>query len=456
MGILMKNGVSYTGSMLGGSTKTFKSVLEAGETSISFVDTLITGNSTIDYETSKLGVNPTNIEVANNAVTLTFAAQAEDIGIKVTISNDAAEPAPAFTTMRFLKSTGASRIALPIDIQSKGPNLSLDFYINTSLLNGSAIFGSQWASAFLMTFNNSNGNLCWEHGGAQSTIGTVQNKIYHVNVDWNKITANELAVTSSPSGNSGTSDKLYLFCGESNGHNAACILGRMKIYEYDNLIMDLLPTKIGGEACYYDLIGKKPYFSYTSTPLELVEFAYDEPTPCISVGGSQQILHLPMTFTTGNENYILKSKMYFSSNHATTVNDYSYFVTAWNGGTNMIANDYGGYISVYPTGGRNLISMNGIKDRWIDIEINQAQNYVKIDGVIYNNTWRNDNTQFYIQGGNTGAPVFYGEIQVYQNGTLIANYIPSVKANGIGYFYDTVSQTDKVSEGNSSFGYACF
>ena len=124
MGNLMKNGVSYTGSMLGGSTKTFKGILEAGETSISFVDTLITGNSTIDYETSKLGVNPTNIEVANNAVTLTFAAQAEDIGIRVTVSNDAVEPAP--TKMRFLKATGQQYIELP-DVRGN-EGIKLEFY----------------------------------------------------------------------------------------------------------------------------------------------------------------------------------------------------------------------------------------------------------------------------------------------------------------------------------------
>ena len=460
MGNLMKNGVSYTGSMLGGSTKTFKGILEAGETSISFVDTLITGNSTIDYETSKLGVNPTNIEVANNAVTLTFAAQVEDIGIRVTISNDAAEPAP--TKMRFLKATGQQYIELP-DVRGN-EGIKLEFYgylADCTVAQG--MFGTQWSRDCLCIVNSgaSGGsiNIEWQRngGGADALTVPCNKPVYFVFDTNGKVRANEQTITFTPTWYS--SKTLKLFCGGDNGsHTSKLWASEMKIYKNDVLVKDLIPTRVKGVPCYYDVIGRKPYFSKTSTPFQLEEIEY-KPTPCISVSGAQQILHLPMTFSTGNENYILKSKMYFSSRHASAVNDYAYFVCAWNDSTNMVANDYGGAISIYPTGGRSLVSMNGIKDRWIDIEINQAQNYVKIDGVIYNNTWRSGTSQFYIQGGNTGTAstsVFYGETQIYRNGVLIANYIPSVKANGIGYFYDTVSQTDKVSEGSSSFGYACF
>ena len=45
----------------------------------------IDSNSTIRYYTSVFGVNPTDVSVANNAVTLTFPAQIADIGVKVRI-----------------------------------------------------------------------------------------------------------------------------------------------------------------------------------------------------------------------------------------------------------------------------------------------------------------------------------------------------------------------------------
>lgn len=271
MGNLMKNGVSYTGSMLGGSTKTFKGILEAGETSISFVDTLITGNSTIDYETSKLGVNPTNIEVANNAVTLTFAAQAEDIGIRVTISNDAAEPAP--TKMRFLKATGAQKITLPVYVDE---GLEIDFYADFSSahLEEAAIYDdSTWSTSgyILHTFTSDNELYgLWRPG--ENRFKIPKDRICHFHITDTQLICNETVLTKSNI--SVNHDPLHLFSRYNGTHRIYASFSRMKISKLGNLVMDLLPTKIGGEACYYDLVGKKAYFSETSTPFELEELEY--------------------------------------------------------------------------------------------------------------------------------------------------------------------------------------
>ena len=461
MGILMKNGVSYS-APYAGYTKTLKEKLVAGETSVTFVDNCITNNVMVDWEVSKFGLVPTDKIEGNHSLTFVFPAQQEDVWVKATftsISSNSEEPS---NKMVFLKATGQQYIELPDVRGNEGIKLEFYGFLGDYTGGSQGIFGTTWAWDCLCVTNSapSAGSIGieWERSGDGDALTVPWNKPVYFVFDTNgEIRADEQKITFTPTQYS--NNTLKLFCGGDNGSYAGFLwASEMKIYKNDVLVKDLIPTKVKGVPCYYDVIGRKPYFSKTSTPFQLEEIEY-KPTPCISVYGSQQILHIPMTFSTGNENYILKSKMYFSSAHAAAVNDYAYFVCAWNGSTNMVANDYGGAISIYPTGGRNLVSMNGIKDRWVDIEINQAQNYVKIDGVIYNNTWRSGTSQFYIQGGNTGTAstaVFYGETQIYQNGTLIANYIPSVKANGIGYFYDTVSQTDKVSEGSSSFGYACF
>lgn len=272
----MKNGVSYTGSMLGGSTKTFKGILEAGETSISFVDTLITGNSTIDYETSKLGVNPTNIEVANNAVTLTFAAQAEDIGIKVIISNDAAEPAP--TKMRFLKATGEQYIELSDVCGNEGIKLEFYGYLADYTGGSQGIFGTQWARDCLCVTNStpSAGSIGieWERQGATDLLTVPCNKPVYFVFDTNgEVRADEQIITFTPTTYSNKTIKL--FCGGDNGaYKGNLWASEMKIYKNNILVKDLIPTKISGEACYYDVIGKKPYFSATSTPFQLEELEY--------------------------------------------------------------------------------------------------------------------------------------------------------------------------------------
>ena len=279
MGNLMKNGVSYTGSMLGGSTKTFKGILEAGETSISFVDTLITGNSTIDYETSKLGVNPTNIEVANNAVTLTFAAQAEDIGIRVTVSNDAVEPAP--TKMRFLKATGQQYIELPDVRGNEGIKLEFYGYLADYYGGSQGIFGTQWEWDCLCVTNSapSAGSIGieWERSGGGDALTVPWNKPVYFVFDTNgEIRADEQEITFTPTQYS--NNTLKLFCGGNNGSYAGFLwASEMKIYKNNVLVKDLLPTKVGGEACYYDLVGKKAYFSETSTPFQLEEIEYTPP-----------------------------------------------------------------------------------------------------------------------------------------------------------------------------------
>lgn len=279
MGNLMKNGVSYTGSMLGGSTKTFKGILEAGETSISFVDTLITGNSTIDYETSKLGVNPTDIEVAYNAVTFTFAAQAEDIGIRVTISNDAAEPAP--TKMRFLKATGQQYIELPDVCGNEG--IKLEFYGYLADYTGSSqgIFGTYWSRDCLCVTSSgpSAGSIGieWQRSGATDALTVPWNKPVYFVFDTNgEVRADEQVITFTPT--SYANKTLKLFCGGDNGTQKGKLwASEMKIYKNNILVKDLIPTKVGGVACYYDVIGKKAYFSQTSTPFQLEEIEYAPP-----------------------------------------------------------------------------------------------------------------------------------------------------------------------------------
>lgn len=278
MGNLMKNGVSYTGSMLGGSTKTFKGVLEAGETSISFVDTLITGNSTIDYETSKLGVNPTDIEVAYNAVTFTFAAQAEDIGIRVTISNDAIEPAP--TKMRFLKATNQQYIELS-DVRGN-EGFKLEFYGYLADCSATqALFGTYWSRDCLCLISSgaSAGSIGieWQRSGATDALTVPCNKPVYFVFDTNgEVRADEQVITFTPTYYSNKT--LKLFCGgEYGAHPGKLWASEMKIYKNNILVKDLIPTKIGGEACYYDVIGKKAYFSQTSTPFQLEEIEYTPP-----------------------------------------------------------------------------------------------------------------------------------------------------------------------------------
>lgn len=60
--------------------------LTAGTTSVTLSNASITTSSTLDFFTDQFGVNPTNVSVSTGSVTLTFEAQASNVGVKVRIS----------------------------------------------------------------------------------------------------------------------------------------------------------------------------------------------------------------------------------------------------------------------------------------------------------------------------------------------------------------------------------
>lgn len=59
--------------------------LTAGQTGITLSNVAITTSSTIDIYTDTYGVNPTGVTVANGSITLTFAAQASNLGVKAVV-----------------------------------------------------------------------------------------------------------------------------------------------------------------------------------------------------------------------------------------------------------------------------------------------------------------------------------------------------------------------------------
>lgn len=71
----------------GGATyKDVTGTLTAGQTTITLQDAAILTTSTVEIYTDVFGVNPTSVVVAAGSVTITFPAQANNIGVKARIS----------------------------------------------------------------------------------------------------------------------------------------------------------------------------------------------------------------------------------------------------------------------------------------------------------------------------------------------------------------------------------
>ena len=61
--------------------------LIAGQTSLTIQDANILTTSTIDVYTDTYGISPETVTVTTGSVTLTFEAQANDLGVKVKVMN---------------------------------------------------------------------------------------------------------------------------------------------------------------------------------------------------------------------------------------------------------------------------------------------------------------------------------------------------------------------------------
>lgn len=83
MGKIMFNGEEYGG---GDGWTDVTGTLTAGQTSITLQDASIDTTSTLDFYTDTFGVNPTAVSVSTGSVTLTFEAQASNLGVKVRVS----------------------------------------------------------------------------------------------------------------------------------------------------------------------------------------------------------------------------------------------------------------------------------------------------------------------------------------------------------------------------------
>lgn len=89
--------IAYTASALRTTAKTIigainethgievTGTLTAGTTSVTLSDASIDSDSSFDIYTSVYMVNPTSVSVSTGSITLTFEAQASDVGVKVVI-----------------------------------------------------------------------------------------------------------------------------------------------------------------------------------------------------------------------------------------------------------------------------------------------------------------------------------------------------------------------------------
>lgn len=91
----------------GGSSWTdVEGTLLAGQTSITLNSSSIKLTSTLEFFTDVFGVCPTNVSVSNGSITLIFDAQANDLGVKVRVTNPSVAVTYSYLKWQLLKTRG--------------------------------------------------------------------------------------------------------------------------------------------------------------------------------------------------------------------------------------------------------------------------------------------------------------------------------------------------------------
>ena len=458
MGILMKNGVSYS-APYAGYTKTLKEKLVAGETSVTFVDNCITDNVMVDWEVSKFGLVPTDKIEGNHSLTLVFPAQQEDVWVKATFSALPGASEEEEEEEYFLVTTGQQFIRLPVYV-CQGLRIEFDAYFESVGEQQALISTNAWTgSEFLIHTNSASSFYFFPYN---KKINFRPMRTNHI-----VVTSDSMKIGSSISKNTYVSKQgqIYLF-GLTGGHCIQGMFGEMKIYVDNELIMDLIPTKKNNQACYYDLISKVPYFSQTNTPFQLTKKRKQEFVPTLFTTGTAKLnlsnIYSQLGYsgvTVNNQSQKVEVDLYLSAEHLAESIRSDYFGTYSmrnnaTDDTSITKLDNTGKLTLLPTRDGTLTcpvqpnSWHTISRKYNQVIINDATFSISSP---YNDAIGLANTKYLSATTYFG----YGGVRLYYNNNLIANLVPKQTSSvDTGIFHDTISGLDFASVGSAQFEYS--
>lgn len=457
MGILMKNGVSYS-APYAGYTKTLKEKLVAGETSVTFVDNCITDNVMVDWEVSKFGLVPTDKIEGNHSLTFVFPAQQEDVWVKATFSALPSSSEEEEEEEYFLVATGQQFIRLPVYV-CQGLRIEFDAYFESVGVQQALISTNAWTgSEFLIHTSSASSFYFFPYGK------TVNFRPMHTNHI--VITSNNMKIGSSISKNTYVSKQgqIYLF-GLTGGHCIRGMFGEMKIYVDNELIMDLIPTKKNNQVCYYDLISKVPYFSQTNTPFQLTKRKKQEFTPTLFTTGAAKLnlsnIYSQLGYsgvTVNNQSQKVEVDLYLSTEHLADSARSDYF------GSSSLRNNNYDDTSIAKLDNSGILTLLPTREGTFTYPVQSNSWYTisrKYNQVIINDTPISVpsvyNDGIGLANSRSAATTYfgYGGVRLYYNNNLIANLVPKQTSSvDTGIFHDTISGLDFASIGSAQFEYS--
>ena len=369
-----------------------------------------------------------------------------------------------FTEVEYIQSNGTQYI--DVGLKANG-NTGLDIIFSNSITNDLPVLGSRtsWSSNSF-SINWANGKYAFNYGN----YALSQNLTTNVSIDTNKHTASirsggvcKFDSWSYTFGNYTftTPNNIVLFALDNNGTivftQANINIYMCKIYDGDVLVRNFVPCLDNNNVpCMYDKVeGKAYYNSGTGT------FSYGRkiiPVEYLESTGTQYI----DTGLNGKNGYEFDYKF-----NSTRIDGTAYGIGGeWESGNSC-------YFGLIRNTNKFAYHYDGTQSP-IEVETLTANTDYRVQAHLYSGE------QYYILNGNKSAvgtitgtftsttsmnlfrvnsssPI-YSYIKMYfckvwDNGTLVRNFIPCKDENDVGYMFDKVSHTLYANAGTGSFTY---
>lgn len=224
----------------GGSWTDVEGTLLAGQTSITLNSSSIRTTSTFEFFTDVFGVCPTGATVTAGSITLTFDSQANDLGVKVRVTNTGAVSPYTFKSYLEVGNTAGAYINTGLNIATT-QEFEVKFQLTDTQSNNVVYFGCWQSYKDTMVYYYAGGFGCGV-GGTMTPRHNFDTDIHVYKAMQNAIYLDDVQDGSVNWANAPTNVPYYFFKDPDHSGAINIRIYYAKIWDGGTLIRDFIPA----------------------------------------------------------------------------------------------------------------------------------------------------------------------------------------------------------------------
>lgn len=214
--------------------------LLAGNTSVTLNNPSIKNTSNFEFFTDVFGVCPTNVLVSNGSITLTFDAQANDLGVKVRVTNTGAVSPYTFKNYLEVGNTAGAYINTGLNIATT-QEFEVKFQLTDTQSNNVVYFGCWQSYKDTMIYYYAGGFGCGV-GGTMTPRHNFDTDIHVYKAMQDAIYLDDVQDGNANWTNAPTNVPYYLFKDPDHSGAINIRIYYAKIWDNRTLIRDFIPA----------------------------------------------------------------------------------------------------------------------------------------------------------------------------------------------------------------------